>query len=163
MLMYGNTDNIIDNSMIFNLTSMKLGDYPNLKLLIPPNEVGQFTGKDFDIAYMQYIMGNDFVFKEFFDIVYCLYIGKDVYVLVSDNDWSENLVESLFKLIQQRYGYNGFKVNCIDDYYFNFNKKYISEFDHTYGIYNLDLDKERYTMIVETSRIRAGGPVVYAE
>lgn len=156
--MYGNSNNIIDSGLVFNLTSLKMG-YINLTKLIPPNQLGLFTGRDFDLAYANYLMSNDFIFKEFFDIVWSLYSGKDVYIIISDDDWSENLVESLLKLIQQRYGYNATKINCEEDYWFAFNSKNLSEFNPSYGILNLDIDKDRYTMIVESGRIKSGGPM----
>lgn len=159
MLMYGNSNNIITTGIVFNLTSMKEG-FDRLSRLIPPNTIGRFTDREFDIVYANYIMSNDFVFKEFFDIIYPLYTGLDVYIIISDDDWSENLTESLLKLIQQRYGYNGGKINCIDDYYFMVNSKNYSDFDRSYGLANLDIDKERYTYIVENARIKSGGPLI---
>lgn len=162
MLMYGDSSNIITTGIVFNLSSMKEG-FPKLSRLIPPNIIGRFTGRDFDLAYADYIMSNDFIFKEFFDIVYSLYSGTDVYIIISNDDWSENLIESLLKLIQQRYGYNGGRINCIDDYYFMENSKNYNDFDPRYGIANLDSDKERYTYIIESIRIKNGGPLVIPE
>ena len=85
MLMYGfdnsgvlNID--IPDGVLFNLTSMKEG-FVTLPLLIPPNNIGRFTDRDFDIAYAQYVMNNDNVFCQFFQIIYNLYIGKDVFIL----------------------------------------------------------------------------------
>ena len=160
MLLYGNFQNIIDNGIVFNITSMKEG-YVRLPLLVPPNELGRFTGRDFDIAYMNYIMNNDLVFKQFFDIIYNLYIGVDVYLIIDESDWSINLIESLLKLIQQRYGYNANRINCIDDYLQAVNSKFISGFNPYFGLQNLDMDKERYTYIIETARIKKGGPLIY--
>lgn len=159
MLMYGDSKNIINTGYVYNITSYLEG-YIRLNALIPPNELGRFTGKDFDIVYADYIMSNDWIFKQFFDIIYNLYIGNDVYLIASPEDWSENLVESLLKLIQQRYGYNAIKINSPDDYWSAFNSKYQSEFNPDYGLYNLDIDKERYTFIVEMNRIRCGGKVI---
>ena len=149
MLMYGTSEYIKtvsnDNTVILNLTSFKEG-LPRLQSLIPPNNLGLLSGKEFDIAYANYIMSNDNVFLQFYDIIYLLYCGKDVYLTISNDDWSEDLVESLFKLIQQRYGYNGNRINSIEDYYFECNRN--SDFDPRLLI-NLDSDKERYSMIVQ--------------
>lgn len=160
MLMYGNSTNIIDTGVVFNFTSLKEG-FLRLQLLIPPPEIGRFVDRDFDIAYMNYIMSNDIVFKQFFDIMYNIYIGNDVYIIIDDSNWSENIVESLLKLIQQRYGYNGVKINCIDDFIYYSNSKSIPRFDPNFGIKNLDIDRERYTYIVETDRLRNGGKLIY--
>lgn len=163
MLMYGNSDNIIQTGNVFNLTSLKEG-YVRLNYLIPPNEIGRFTGVDFDIAYANYILGNDLAFKQFFDIIYSLYIGTDVYLIVSEEgDWHENLIESLLKLIVERYGYSACKINTIDDYIFFANNKFNFEFNKFFGIGNLDSDKERYAYIVESIRIKNGGPLIYDE
>ena len=156
MLMYGEAY-CVSGDVVYNLTSLKEG-YQRLYSLIPPNELGRFTGKEFDIAYMNYIINNDFVFFEFFQIIYNLYIGKDVYIIVSSDDWSENLVESLIKFIQQRYGYNATKISSFDDYIYSANSKYIAGFTPGYGLMNLDIDKERYSYILEAIKIRNGIP-----
>lgn len=163
MLMYGNSMNIIDTGVVYNLTSMREGLY-NLSTLIPPNEIGRFEGRDFDLAYANYILMNDFVFVEFFGIIYALYNNADVYIVISEDDWSENLVESLFKLIQQRYGYNGVKINSFDDYLFLVNSSNSGEFSSfDFYIRNLDEDKERYSLLTTVLRIRNGENVIKNE
>lgn len=158
MLMYGNATNIINTGMVYNLTSLREG-FERLPFLIPPNEIGKLTGRDFDLAYANYIFSNDFIFKSFFDIIWLLYSGTDVYIIISEDDWSENLVESLLKLIQQRYGYNGCRIDSYEDYLFRFNSSNYNDFDPRFGVANLDSDKERYTMIIETFRVQNGGPM----
>lgn len=156
--MYGDSMNIIDTGLVFNLTSMKEG-FSNLQSLIPPNEIGRFEGRDFDIVYANYILNNDFVFLNFFEIIYALYINLDVYIVISNDDWSENLIESLMKLIQQRYGYNGARINSFEDYLFllNSNDSGFGTFD--FYIKNLDEDKERYSLLTTALRIRNGEKV----
>ena len=161
MLMYGNSFNVITTGTVYNLTSLKEG-YVRLQSLIPPNEIGRFTGRDFDIAYANYILSNDFIFKEFFDIVYLLYQGVDVYLIIAEEDWSENLVESLLKLIQQRYGYIGCRIKCFDDF-LEASKHSISKFDPVFGLANLSMDRERYVYIIEKARIQSGGPLLIPE
>ena len=157
MLMYGDSTNIIDTGLVFNLTSMKEG-LRNLQSLIPPNEIGRFEGRDFDIAYANYILMNDFVFLDFFEIIYALYNNLDVYIVVSNDDWSENLIESLMKLIQQRYGYNGTRINSFDDYLFLINYSSNNSEFGTFDFYikNLDQDKERFSMLSTVLKIRNG-------
>ena len=162
MLMYGDVSNIINTGAVYNITSLKEGMI-RLPNLIPPNLIGKFVDKDFDIAYANYIMSNDIVFKEFFDIIYNLYIGNDVYLVVSKDDWSENLIESIIKLIQQRYGYNAVQINSFDDYIHYINSSYIPDFAPGYGIYNLDIDKDRYTYIIENDRIKRTGQIYTGE
>ena len=162
MLFYGNGEYIPDNCKVYNLSSMKEG-YPRFKFLLPPNHLGKSFDRDFDIAYFNYIFQNDAVFYEFFSIIYELYINNDVYIFVDGNaDWSENIGESLFKAIQQRYGYNSYLCCSEEDYLYIKNSCESPRFNSDWGLYNLDKDKERYTLYIETKRIQAGGQI-YAE
>lgn len=162
MLMYGLDKPEIINinfsgaGLMYNLTSLKEG-FITLKRLIPPNNIGYLADRDFDIAYANYIMNNNEVFCEFFQIIYNLYIGKDVFILYSDKDWSENLMESLLKLIQQRYGYNAVNINCEEDYIFAQCNLSTNGFAPGYGLYNLDIDKERFSYVMEDFRLKNKG------
>ena len=141
--------------VVYNLTSLKEG-YNRLRLLVPPNSLGKFTDRDFDIVYANYIFGNNYVFAEFFQIIYNLYIGLDVFIIYSESDWSENILESLLKLIQQRYGYNAVLINTEADYLYAVTSMNF-EFAPGYGIFNLDQDKERFTTLIEQYRIANNG------
>lgn len=156
MLMYGTATNIItDKTVVFNITSLREG-FPKLVYLIPPNNIGLLTGRDFDMHYAEYIMNNDYVFFQFFTIINELYNGNNVYLVISDDEWSENLIESLLKLIQARYGYNGIRINTYQDFLDKFNSKYQESFNTSYGLLNLDEDKTRFGLICETEKIRRG-------
>lgn len=150
MLYYGNASNIQDQCVVLNFTSYIEG-YRRLNL-IPPNSLGASSEYDFDILYMQYIMSDDMRFVEFFNIISLLYTGRDVYIIVSDDDWSETLIESLLKLIQQRYGYNAVRIDSLEDVIYSDP----AEFDRVFGIFNLDEDLERYTYIIESIKMRSG-------
>lgn len=163
MLYYGNGNYIPDECKVYNLNSMREG-YPRFRYLLPPNSLGQYVDRDFDIAYFNYIFNNDPVFMEFFSIIFELYANNDVFILVDEQmDWSENLSESLLKAIQQRYGYNGYRCNSFDDYIWVKNLSTPIQFNAYYGLHNLDIDRERYTYLVETFRLRAGGELIYVE
>ena len=159
MLMYGPASaadiKFGGKGVMSNLSSMREG-FISLQALIPPNTIGRLTDREFDIAYANYIMSNDTLFCIFFQIVYNLYIGKDVFIIVSTEDWSENLLESLLKLIQQRYGYNAVLINTEADYLYATNSMNFG-FAPGYGIYNLDQDKERFTTLIEQYRITNNG------
>ena len=156
MLMYGVDNSEVlnlkfgGNGVVYNLSSMVEG--MNKLSLLPPNSIGMFTDRDFDIAYANYIMNNDYVFCEFFQIIYNLFLNRDVFIIVSSSDWSENILESLLKLIQQRYGYNAVKIDSDEDYIY---AKNFMEFRFApgYGVYNLDQDKERFSLIIEQMRL----------
>ena len=159
MLMYGPASaadiKFGGKGVMYNLSSMREG-FISLQALIPPNTIGRLTDREFDIAYANYIMSNDTLFCIFFQIIYNLYIGKDVFIIVSTEDWSENLLESLLKLIQQRYGYNAVLVNTEADYLYAATSMNFG-FAPGYGIYNLDQDKERFTTLIEQYRIANNG------
>ena len=159
MLMYGPASaadiKFGGKGVMYNLSSMREG-FISLQALIPPNTIGRLTDREFDIAYANYIMSNDTLFCIFFQIIYNLYIGKDVFIIVSTEDWSENLLESLLKLIQQRYGYNSVLINTEADYLYAATSMNFG-FAPGYGIYNLDQDKERFTTLIEQYRIANNG------
>lgn len=159
MLMYGPASaadiKFGGKGVMYNLSSMREG-FISLQALIPPNTIGRLTDREFDIAYANYIMSNDTLFCIFFQIIYNLYIGKDVFIIVSTEDWSENLLESLLKLIQQRYGYNAVLINTETDYLYAATSMNFG-FAPGYGIYNLDQDKERFTTLIEQYRIANNG------
>lgn len=159
MLMYGPASaadiKFGGKGVMYNLSSMREG-FISLQALIPPNTIGRLTDREFDIAYANYIMSNDTLFCIFFQIVYNLYIGKDVFIIISTEDWSENLLESLLKLIQQRYGYNAVLINTEADYLYAVTSMNFG-FAPGYGIYNLDQDKERFTTLIEQYRIVNNG------
>lgn len=159
MLMYGPASaadiKFGGKGVMYNLSSMREG-FISLQPLIPPNTIGRLTDREFDIAYANYIMSNDTLFCIFFQIVYNLYIGKDVFIIISTEDWSENLLESLLKLIQQRYGYNAVLINTEADYLYAVTSMNF-EFAPGYGIFNLDQDKERFTTLIEQYRIANNG------
>ena len=158
--MFGTYENMVDSGLVYNLASLREG-YERLPLLVPPNEIGKLSGRDFDIAYMNYIFGNDSVFYQFFFIIMALYNDMDVFLIVSKDDWSENLVESLMKLIQQRYGYNGVEIKSPDDYIYYINQsKDLPVFNPYFGIQNLDSDKERFAYIQTSIQIRNNGGVI---
>jgi hypothetical protein len=161
MLFYGNGTYIPEDCKVCNLNSMREG-YLRLNYLLPPNSLGFYIDRDFDIAYFNYIFQNDNVFMEFFGIIYELYINNNMFIVVDESeDWSENIAESLFKAIQQRYGYNAYRVNSQQDYLWIMDSSSPPQFNPEWGIYNLDIDKDRYTVLVETARIKAGGKLYY--
>lgn len=158
MLFYGTVQNIkninLDNCVVYNFTSLT-EDYPNIGLM-PPNSLGLLSGLDFDIAYMNYIMNDDIIFCRFMNIMMNIYYGHSVYLIISNDNWSELLIESLLKLIQQRYHLNGYRIESMDDYI------YASSSDiNSYGLFNIDQDKERWTYLQEMTKIRTNGNRLY--
>jgi hypothetical protein len=81
-----------------------------------------------------------------------LYNGIDIFIVVSEDDWSQMITESLLKLIQQRYGIIGVYINNVDDL---LSAEDIG-FAEGYGIYNLDNDIERYNYIYQDYKVKNG-------
>lgn len=145
MLIYGDGVVIKDilempDFKVYNFSSLREG-FPRLNL-IPPHNLGANTEYEFDVKYAQYILNNDLIFMNFMTIIMELYYGHSVYLLISNDYWSELLIESLMKLIQQRYGVNGARVNTLEDLAFTLDSGF-----EDFGIANLDMDKERYTYL----------------
>lgn len=150
--MYGSSKclEFVNGCEVLNFTSL-YERIPRLNLL-PPREFGRNFDYDFDIVYAQWIFANDYVFFDFMRIIYSIYQGKDVFILI--DDVFDQLNESLIKLIQQRYGYEAYKVESLEDYMYADNSNF-SEI----GLLNLDIDKDRLSYMLEAERIRQGGQV----
>lgn len=142
MLYYGTAQNIQDQCLVLNFTSLIQG-YRRWELLPPNNAICISSEYEFDIAYMHYILDNDITFIEFFQMIRMLYIGIDIYLIISEDNWCEMILESLLKLIQQRYGYNATKVNCLEDVIYTD----CSQFNTEYGVANYDMDSERFDIL----------------
>lgn len=146
MLMYGDIlvlNDILEmpQTKVYNYSSLIEG-YPRLNLM-PPRSLGGATEYEFDVNYMQYIIGNDIIFMNFMTIILDIYNGFNVYLIVDEDEmWSCMLVDSLMKLVQQRYGINGVRIHSLEDFQFA-KEDYFAD----YGIINLDQDKERYAYL----------------
>lgn len=156
MLIIGNKncipDNYKGNFAIYSLLADGTG-YPSLDIL-PPATIVNYGGKEFDMMYIDWILNNDFVFFEFFSkIVYNLYLGLHVYIICERNDFYDPIVESILKIMQQRYGYNGAMINEPED--IDYLDQDIS-FSGLIGVKNLDDDKERFTRIYATFNTYTG-------
>ena len=141
MLLYG-TSRVLpflsQDTIVYNFTGL-VEHIPSLQLL-PPRELGASSEYEFDMTYYQYVIGNDVPFDSFMCIIMNLYEGKCVFLITQEDDWSQMLIESVLKMIQQRYGINATKICSEEDIFYAED----SDFDPGFGLYNLDQDKERY-------------------
>lgn len=103
--------------------------------------------KDFDMIYANHIMNHDNDFISFMNIIYQLYSGHNICVLIQPE--MMNIVESLSKFIQQRYGYNSQFIEEYDD--INFYDE--SEFSIN-GLYNFDIDRDRYLNLLNKYHVK---------
>jgi len=144
MLLFGPSTVLpdISNMKIVSLYSMKEGYY-RLKLS-PPFEITSGNPLEFDMTYANYLINNNDLFVELMSLIMPLYNGEDVFCIVDQDPYLEQLAESLAKFIQQRYGYNYAIINKASDI------SYLSIDNFTFtvqGIYTLDIDKDRYAKL----------------
>ena len=145
MLLVGDRNTIPEGYVVYNISSLVEG-YQRINIM-PPLEIFQMCGNDeklFDIKYAEYILSVPQVFNELMKIMYSLYYGNDVYLLVTrDGGYYDILTESILKFIQQRYGYDAYILNDLEDI------QYVEKGEfNIYGLYNFDIDNKRY---VETN------------
>lgn len=133
------------NKFIFlNIGSVYQYSFP-LKLL--PN-ISQETyeswqnGKSFDIEYANMLLSDINKFSELMKLIYPLYIFSDVAIIVVYNPasmWLYDVLESISKFIQQRYGIIAYMINDINDF------EYVERSEpNVIGIQAFDIDKEIY-------------------
>lgn len=154
MLLYG-TKNVLQfipyEYIIFN-HSAYVENLVDIKLL-PPNFLGSNSEYDFDKKYFEFIMNSDTVFLELMKIIMNLYEGQNVFLVISDNEWSTILIESLLKLIQQRYGINATRIYSEEDLLYAEE----SDFEPGYGLFNLDQDKDRWSYLYASTHKKEMG------
>lgn len=134
----------------FNLSTLYEG-MPRLNSLMPslqyiPREVlsGDCDTPEFDISYHNSIMGVDAAFMQFMTFMLIAFNNPDVlvHIMISRDTYRDNFLESLLKLIQQRYGYNAYIIDSIEDFL------YAEEPTLSIpGLYNMTSDQERYLIL----------------
>ena len=154
MLVFGTLDILqqMENKSKFRIYNMgcpvEMGI--NVMHLIP--SLRTINEKDFDIQYANMLIGNNNLFITYMQIIFDIYLGNDVFVLVfnGSGDYTDLVLESLIKFIQQRYGIISNSISSIEDV----NTLVESEFTVA-GLYNLDIDKHRYTILTTDFSILA--------
>lgn len=158
MLLFGEA-NILpvvqdDVQVVLNLSSMI--NMPSLNLY-PPDIFKEISNeKEWDIAYANWILANDEQFISLLQIVYPLYLGLNVFVIVDwfhyiSNSYLANMNESIIKLIQQRYGYCAAIINTPEDY-LQQNKVLLESSFSIDGLANIDIDKDRLAYLYASNR-----------
>ena len=109
--------------VILNLSSLYSG-YINVTHLIakisPINNTGmpmpEFVNSvEFDMQYASAVLNNPELFGSLINIMLRAYEGYLVCILVQRDPYRDAVMESLIKLIQQRYGYNCWIIEDPDD------------------------------------------------
>ena len=134
---------------VFNLTSLYSGYNSITELAInmgrimePGIPINEFIDSvQFDKRYYDMIFHDDYLFATFMKVITNLYQGHTVVILVQRDPYRDAIMESLIKLIQQRYGYNSWVVDDVDD--LEAVVSHIQQFTPT-GIMNMDFDIRRF-------------------
>lgn len=129
------------NYVIINVDSMAM-NWPSLNIIPPINCNGwNLEDPSFDKMVINFLLSNVDIFVRFLEIVIPLRDGKDVFALVYRNHIVfDQINEIIFKLIQQRYGYNYQEILSIDDFdptvdIGSFTTPGIMQFDSDFNIY----------------------------
>lgn len=139
----------IRNVVKYNMSSLHAG-LPTLFNLVPTfaemanTPLYEFDNPTFDMAYHKFILDNDASFNEFMSIMIPANLNPDclVQVLIKQSDFRDTITESLLKLIQQRYGYNCYIINEVEDFV------YAEESDFSIpGLFLFEQDRGRWLMM----------------
>lgn len=143
-----NEEQDVNTFTLYNFSSA-INRGVRLSTLIPPTmlsgeQIDVGNERTFDMMYAKYIMEDNAAFADMFSIINNLYSGGSSIILVGNSIYKDLLSESFIKFLQQRYGLNPIRIiNEIEDWF-----SYDDEGNfNLVGVYNLDLDKERYTML----------------
>ena len=144
--------------IVFNLTSFYNSSHydvsvtnlaVNANLVQAPLPMPQFVEMlEFDMRYAELLLSQPQMFHSLFSIVYYNYIGYLVIVLVQRDRYRDCIMESIMKLIQQRYGFNSWLLEDINDV------ELVDEGSYTsIGIMNIDADIQRHIKMYQMGQV----------
>lgn len=145
MIVFGRYNNIPENFIPVNFTGM---NETVQKISTIGLENIDISDPEFDKVFAEIMLNNDMNFISLFNIIQLLYAGENIFICISTGNILDCLNESLGKLIQQRYGYNYQMINEINDIDW-----YDDENFSIPGLYNFDLDRDRYIHICTNNGI----------
>ena len=96
---------------VLNLSSANLNIKPSSLFYVPRSNN---ESNNYDIEYANFIFQNTQQRIEFLYTVYQLQIGNPVLIMIGNYPGMYEMAESLLKLIQSRYGYNGYIITHDD-------------------------------------------------
>lgn len=96
---------------VLNLSSANLNIKPSSLFYVPRSNN---ESNNYDIEYANFIFQNTQQRIEFLYAVYQLQIGNPVLIMIGNYPGMYEMAESLLKLIQSRYGYNGYIITHDD-------------------------------------------------
>ena len=101
---------------------------------------------EFDIQYANLILSDARLFYNFMKIMLPVNNGNSVILLVYRDWFRDSLMESIIKMIQQRYGYKCWIINDEND----IESIPITEQPTTEGILNMDADIAKYESLINS-------------
>lgn len=96
---------------VLNLSSANLNIKPSSLFYVPRSNN---ESNNYDIEYANFIFQNTQQRIEFLYAVYQLQIGNPVLIMIGNYPGMYEMAESLLKLVQSRYGYNGYIITLDD-------------------------------------------------
>lgn len=120
MLLVGNVDTIAitiqrlavkERFHVVNLSSANL-TFGNSSLFYVPKQ--DMESNFYDIEYANFIFNNTQQRIEFLYLIHQLLIGNHVLIMIGNYPGMYEMAESLLKLIQTKYGYNGYFITKDD-------------------------------------------------
>lgn len=137
--------------IVYNLNSLYEGPF-KLASLMPINfaiNTNNIDSREFDRNYAVYLQQNDQAFLDLMKILYPLYEGDNVLILVNMQiEINEVIVESLIKYLQQMYGISSNYAEEFEDL------ENIPECAFSVqGLEKLDYDRARYVKTLERMHI----------
>ena len=131
---------------VFNLSSLYSGytDLTDLLKVRTINNTGMpmplyVESVDFDLQYASALFNDPNLFGKLMMILSATYEGSIVILLVQRDPYRDAIMESLIKLIQQRYGYNCWIIEEQEDIYCMRQGNFTPS-----GLTNLNNDLKRY-------------------
>lgn len=151
---------VLEPNVFFNIAHYELEDMSNIviynvgsncndptipKLDLFPRYGLNIDSPEFDGMYLDQLLNEDMYFVQFMKIIISLKEGKDVFLLIYNEETVfAPIYETLLKIIKRRYGYSHNMINSLDDYLECDND---GEFT-TPGIETFDTDYQRYEQIM---------------
>lgn len=151
-------NNIEDDKVILNLSSCYSGLISITDLITKISLVNNTDMKindfvyspEFDFQYMTSIFSSTELFESFMRIMIYAHEGYNVIIMVARDEYRDVIMESLIKIIQERYGYNCWIVNDLEDTTCLKGSSFTTE-----GLITMDKDIKYYEELYQQGKVSA--------
>ena len=139
--------------MLYNYNSLYKCDSIGMNEIFPYGDkailhnISLTNQRDFDMSYANFIMSEVPAFNAMLMMMYHLYIGNDVIILIGTDlsEPAQMVLDSYLKFIQQRYGTIANYVYGIEDYDSLDESQQIFSYQ---GLFNWDQDKKKAELLI---------------